>query len=804
MPHFPPVPWPSWIHSPEPESLKNLPGGLVTAGTLAIVFVGVLWKICRAIAACCRRKKSIVVHEQASVDAGGARALRGCVGPKVVLVLEQEEEYKAPLEHCTPLLNPRSPLRAALVRWLQNSEHVICVPMTFPDGSELHNHEVWVVGITEGELNRACESYACQKKVDGKFLAKLFDTDERQASMETVTFHSNQVTWFGKRVTEVEKRRLEDRLRDPTGRFNIWLPYTSELYRKQLFEAPKEGRNFFSPNETVETILNVLFHATDSSGTPIFLGANEVGEIKAVFPLVDQEKDKQEFKEVLRQWRALCWCRLPPVEDLARLFGPAVAIYFSYMQLYTMALTVPAAAVILSLVYHILTRSRDELLQWGAVFSEGWSQATFALVLSTWSTLFFLLWRQRIISEMHRLGRDVHGTNAHGIYLHGLGGTHMFFKKRGFKLKKRSGIYINYLFSPTTIQAKKLLRGIITTFSMFLCLGISVLIIAGLCWISDKSSKVNYSTEEKVNTLLQNLVSVASYLVISFPLQGVYDKFTAFITDSEGRQEYQEYVMQLTRRRAFFQLVNYLGWFLYLGLFSKDMFALRSQLLVCFILKPSGLMGNFFECLSTLSFRPKDYKQDQLHEMIEQEWIKSPPSLFDEYLEVTIVFAAALCFAPVFPEGLIIAWFHTLFEYIADKAKLYTHLRIQIPSQNELNAISAWVDIWQGISWVAIFVSTWLVYVFLTTQNLAEQTDTWDPNPTMHWNFVGEFLTGLDPKYQTIFTVVLLEHFIIICKAYINVTAFGESRDVYRHREVVHEVLFENNHIVNENVRRRL
>mmetsp|Transcript_2634 Transcript_2634/g.8135 ORF Transcript_2634/g.8135 Transcript_2634/m.8135 type:complete len:817 (-) Transcript_2634:151-2601(-) len=781
------VPWPSWIGRPEPEFLKNLPGGVVSAGTVVIIFFGILWQVIKAIVRCCIRKKDIKHHEEAADAAGGAAALEGCIGPKLVLVLKQEKECKAPSACCTPLLNPESPIRREMLNWLRRPDHGVCVPVNFPEGSDLHKREVWVLGITEEDLKSCAETFGKPKLVDPQIIEARFVTawsDKRPSVLlqgeEPMDVSSSSVSgnWFLQHTMEVERVRLMDRLHDRSGRYHIWLPYSKA--REGLFKQSAEGKSFFSPSETIRSLMNIMGHATDGRGIPVFLAGIEVGEVEAIFPLIDQKKDKDEYKQVLKSWRSVCFWRPPPVEDVARLFGPSVALYFSYMQMYAMNLVFPALIVIGSFVWHIQHRSLGLNIHWGAAFGEGWSQATWVLVLSTWSTIWFLQWQQRISADVCRLGQDKLHKDTYSI-----DSTNLYFKRRGFKMSKKHGVYINKRFRPQ--DRSRIPRLVFTYIAISLFLGTTFGIIAGLCWISDKAALVTYSHNKSLDEALKNIISALSYLVISTPLQGVYDKLTRWLTELEDIQEFSDFTLRLVRRRAFFQIVNYMGWFLYLGFFSQDMIALRSQLSLFFVLKPSGLLGTIVELLTIPCFpRHKEYEQHELVEMIEQEWNKIEPNLFDEYLEVTLIFAGAILFAPVFPEGLVIALLHTIFEIIADKVKLFQYMRVQMPLNGDFFAISSWMTIWQGLSWLSIFVSTWLVNEMVSSEHLSEQKDTWDPNDEFQWDFL---FRGLPFDQRRIYTIVVLEHLLLVFKTHLNITLLGSSTAVDLHREIVNAVL---------------
>jgi len=355
---------------------------------------------------------------------------------------------------------------------------------------------------------------------------------------------------------------------------------------------------------------------------------------------------------------------------------------------------------------------------------------------------------------------------------------------------------------------------------LLLFLGFTIGTIAGLCWISDKASKIGYfktnatdnSTDnsmdnstgtggggsgpyEKENFFMQNLMSVACYFVISIPLEKIYNRMTRFLTEIENLKNHSAFVEKVVRRRALFQLVNSQGWFLYLAFVAQDIRSLRWQLTVFFIFKPSGLLGTFVEflqhfggkccrfCKNRCKQVPEDpFEKEKVEENILQEYKKAEPDLFDEYLEVTILFSAVLCFAPVFPEGLLVAFLHTCFEYFTDKNKLFLHLRLKLPKRSDLFAIKAWITVWQGIGWVGIVASTWLTHIFMVYIH-HENTADWDPED---WR-AGVDLTSWGGNIAWV-RIVLLEHILLFFKAYLAVAVQVESDDIMQHKEVVDRI----------------
>jgi len=305
-------------------------------------------------------------------------------------------------------------------------------------------------------------------------------------------------------------------------------------------------------------------------------------------------------------------------------------------------------------------------------------------------------------------------------------------------------------------------------------------------------------------------------MIFSIPLQKLYEHLIYSITKGEGHVRQELFIERYVNRLAVFQLINCYCWFLYLGLWTQEWMSLRTQLMTFFIVKPSGLLGASIDVL-TPRFDKVDTTWKPLRETIQIEYDKSPPQLFDEYLQVAIVFGAATFFAPLFPEGLMIAFLHTLFEFCADKSSLVRH-RIGIPKKSNLYEIRGWVGVFESIGWASIVVSTWLVYVFLagiarekmqevcgpqgnlTHADFAYNSsscsfNTWDEyvewDPMKHSEsdpFKYALSVLFSPGYRTVFALLLVEHILLFVKAYVQISIPAESPEVGAHLNLVSDI----------------
>jgi hypothetical protein len=370
---------------------------------------------------------------------------------------------------------------------------------------------------------------------------------------------------------------------------------------------------------------------------------------------------------------------------------------------------------------------------------------------------------------------------------------------------------------------------------------LSVGVIVVLCLFSFKIGETKYfddsmnSTKDTVgefedpktvaqykNLLVQNILSVFVYLVVSIPLEGQYNKIITTLTNYEGHMSQGNYMPRLVSRSALFQIVNYMGWFCFLGFWGEAWLSMRAQLITFFLIKPSGVAGSLVELVKAFcrnrtpqipeeNNSPSEYRK----QLILVAYKKDTLQLGDEYLQVALMFAAATFFSPVCPEGWIFVFAHTILEYLGDKSKL-RHMRTAMPRHSRVFVCKAWVQVFSVIGWLGICISTWLVYVVLKklgTENMGECLHlknstpprvscparstipswddyvTWDPSHRAD-DAISEILSAVFRRgSQTVFILVIVQHILFGLKAYVDYQIPTESHECKLHKELVDDVL---------------
>jgi len=215
---------------------------------------------------------------------------------------------------------------------------------------------------------------------------------------------------------------------------------------------------------------------------------------------------------------------------------------------------------------------------------------------------------------------------------------------------------------------------------------------------------------------------------------------------------------------------------------------LRTQLITFFVFKPAGLLFSFITVVQTYFQKNPDYKKEKtLSELCEEEFKKPEAVLFDEYLQISLLFCAALCFAPVFPEGLIVAMFHGACNYMSDRASFFKSYRIPLPLRSDVYATCGWLTVWTGIGWIGVFVSIWLVRPFLKDPGV----DGWNKFGVLPYVLHKLAHVKLDFGSPEVMWLLLLmiEHAIFAGKAYLQLVINLNMDDIQDHRGTVRKIL---------------
>eukprot|EP00927_Polykrikos_kofoidii_P006134 TRINITY_DN1247_c0_g1_i1.p1 TRINITY_DN1247_c0_g1~~TRINITY_DN1247_c0_g1_i1.p1 ORF type:complete len:876 (-),score=139.33 TRINITY_DN1247_c0_g1_i1:47-2623(-) len=825
---YPVVPWPNRLPFSEPQWLKDMPGGLLAAFTLLTVILSVVYFICLLIY---RFFVELAEKRRWDLEFGAARSrgssedvenpnkprhiLKDCIGPKIAIVLERDQTGCCE-SLCCPFLKGAkdASLNEKLTTCLKEFVDMTATKLQYDKTSALQKYDVWVVGMKFADVDEAAEVQHLKKVVDPNYIRDLIaeecsekppqqgpveSTSPRGQEKPTGTYASHlKRTRSSFLQQHIEKNSQRRTFKNSCNRFTTWMRYTG---RTKIFLNWNKQEELFSNHDILQVMSTKLAHAKAHDDVPVFLAAKEAGVIVAMMPILDRQEDISKMQAMYKEWKI--W-QPPPAGEMSENMTPGEALYYIFIYSYARWLLCPAVMIACSLAWHGWASKYG--FTYGAAFNEGWSQALFAVVLSCWSTIFLASWRRKINETMQALGQgELEDSSAHFDY------TSIFFKSNGFTVTK-NGVKEHF----KRHNDSSLLRTIGFVLAVGFLVSSTCYVVFLLCQISDKVSLWHYSDNSMLNTCLQNIESIFVYFVFCVPLAIVYDKIIIFLVRSESIYSPSTLTEKLVCRRAYFNIANSMGWFLYLGLFTFRWKLLQAQLRLFFIVKPSGLGGAAYEAVCAWFTQRKNRKQQKrllereeseekedkrgpkIEEIVEKEFTKDECDVDTKYTQIMIIYAAANLFAPLYPEGMIFAFVHALFQYYSHAVTLQYSTRLSLPNEKSLYSLNGWVYVFECIGWASIFTSSWLVYVFL--QGLGNNEPHWDKHvrwdPTVPANSTSPGLMqpvlGMFPKGQhTVFMIIFLEHMLFLFKAYLTSSISNKSAETKRHHDLVKQMFKE-------------
>jgi len=252
-----------------------------------------------------------------------------------------------------------------------------------------------------------------------------------------------------------------------------------------------------------------------------------------------------------------------------------------------------------------------------------------------------------------------------------------------------------------------------TIIPMVLLLGVVGAVVHLLLWIGDLAEKRFQSV------VMQNL-PVLLYLVVAFFLEKVYLSIGAKLTDWEGHPIHAQHLKSLTAKAASFQLVNYLGYFVYVAFWMMDITLLQSQLRMFMTVKQA--IGLSMETLVPMAQhrwhcnrearKNAERKRDDgepadggLRAECERQLSLGRVDLGGEYLQLAVLFATTTSFAVAFPLGPLLALIFTLVSRYTDAFKLLKLSQRAPPRHADTVVLDTWLDIFEAISTCAVCVN---------------------------------------------------------------------------------------------------
>eukprot|EP00440_Ansanella_granifera_P073719 gb/GFBE01079992.1/.p1 GENE.gb/GFBE01079992.1/~~gb/GFBE01079992.1/.p1 ORF type:complete len:764 (+),score=146.39 gb/GFBE01079992.1/:1-2292(+) len=483
-----------------------------------------------------------------------------------------------------------------------------------------------------------------------------------------------------------------------------------------------------------------------------------------------------------------------PMEHVVTYFGLHTAEYFAFLQEYSCWLSVPALAGVVVQLVHMFSDSADQPIS-STRMSRG-----FMIFMGVWSTVFVEHWKRcRAVLKYEHGACEVNTEGEADCEAPAAYTVRADRLSNAFSASPRPAASLGPSSSGQQHGDKSSLGAAMPLFRFFrtvvamCCLASSVgFIIWGLLRVGEIAEK------ESDNILVQNL-PVILYLIVVGVMEGLYNSGVEVLVRMESHLSYAEYLKSLTSKKLFFQLVNYLGWFLYVAFYMKDMEYLRSQLLMFMTVKQLVALAQ--ETLIPLCLKRKlirenprsDEKKDppeapavnraQMnlsgspsapglrrrkvgapqdrrsassvprtevmgsaalfhdHSALERDVGRQlrldKTDLCAEYQQLVVLFALTNSFAIAFPLGPLLAFLHTMVTRQSDCYKFLLLNMRSAPSPADGVISDTWIDVLEALSLASVVCNVAVLAV-------SDVDSSWDP-----------------------LALVILEHALLFFKAYL-------------------------------------
>ncbi|XP_042211226.1 anoctamin-10-like isoform X2 [Homarus americanus] len=469
--------------------------------------------------------------------------------------------------------------------------------------------------------------------------------------------------------------------------------------------------------------------------------------ISDMFPL----HDRQALDSLASQWYRVIF-QTAPFEEIRSYFGEAVAMYFSFLGFYTMALVLPA---VLGLAQMVL--SVDTLTEY----------ALFAAFNLVWVTVLLELWKRRCSELSYTWGtldRQYHleatRTNFKGI------------------MKQNP---ITGRFEPTYPPWRtKFKLYFISAPLVGLCLVGSLWMMVGAFWAEEQlvDWKRRYGS---IAGVFMHVPS-AFYAALVWLMNHYYKRLATSLTEWENHRTQREYDWHRVSKLVVFEFVNNFSSLFYIAFYIQDMDMLCSQVAtmlivtqminhfreallpyvvkkaynqfaeqVMTVLRNHSLTEKFFvevvrpvhtapleeEPVPVLALDPKDPRITQAKE---EASLDPYEDAYDDYLEMFMQFGYVFLFSSVYPMAAFWAVLNNVLELKTDAFKL---CRVyQRPRVKKVGSIGVWQGAFELLGAVAVMTNCALLCLSPRVRPLAPQASP------VEW----------------VLLFVLLEHLILVAK----------------------------------------
>ncbi|XP_050306991.1 anoctamin-10 [Anthonomus grandis grandis] len=429
--------------------------------------------------------------------------------------------------------------------------------------------------------------------------------------------------------------------------------------------------------------------------------------ITKLYPVHDEEQ----LNKLAGSWYMPRFFR-QPIEDIKDYFGESIALYFSFLESYTIALTVPA---LLGLC--------------GTIFSE--TVPFFCVFNVIWVTTFLELWRRKSNELAYKWGT--------------IGMTSMDEPRPGFK-----GVMgIDAVTGKVCPQSPRFMTYVkmygVSLPVVIICMILAYYFMLFSFWAEDYLKQMN----EPDSYLIMVPSNVYSIMVVI--ISEYFKVFATYLTEWENHRTQSQFERHRVTKLVLFEFVNNFLSLFYIAFVIKDIEMLRSQLQTMLII--SQAINNFQEVFmplgmnyysmktSTRKVKTKKKKSNSAdtaageHEEFAEDVGSFPllniPQLqpddprikqaeregnmeeyldtYDDYLELYIQFGYVFLFSSVYPTAAFLALLNNVLEIRADAFKLCKLFRRPFP--RKVKDIGAWQRCFETLGGISIVTNCAVLYL---------------------------------------------------------------------------------------------
>lgn len=423
-----------------------------------------------------------------------------------------------------------------------------------------------------------------------------------------------------------------------------------------------------------------------------------------------------------------------PIDSIVTYFGIHTAEYFAFLHEYATWLLLPAVLGVA--VQAVLSLGHDGLDE---VAERHISQA-FMVFMSVWTTAFIEHWKRCRAGLHYQFGARLEDRQAEAeceapaaycIETQRLA--------RAFAAGSRQRAESDHEVRDLSKDKEQGLAGFLILFRFLrtvVAMSCLAAAVSGVVYLLLRLGEVAQQRSDSV--VIQN-APVVIYLIVVSLMERLYQKGVSSLVHMEGHVSFAEHLKSLISKTLFFQLVNYLGWFLYVAFCIQDLDYLRSQLLSFMTVKQvvavaqevllpvilqrfrrwqgKGAQASSKEPDMSSAAAPKTRRCASLRRLgthavlgdgtslekdVGRQLALDKTDLCTEYQQLVVLFALTSSFAIAFPCGPLLALLHSYVSRRSDGYKFLMVNMLSAPSAADGVISDTWVEVLEALSIVSV------------------------------------------------------------------------------------------------------